>query len=70
MTMQTDVKSIHATSSGVVVGYRTRLKGAIVSPNTSAASRNTVFANNVAKTGTYDIPGSTICTVSITNRIS
>lgn len=68
MAMQYDVKSKHAQSSQVVVNYRTRLKGAIVSPNTSAASRNTVFANNVAKTGTYDIPGSTTCTVSITNH--
>ena len=68
MAMQYDVKSTHTQSSKVVVNYRTRLKGVIVSPNTSAAARNTVFANNVAKTGTYDIPTSTTCTVSITNH--
>jgi hypothetical protein len=68
MTMQTDVKSAHATASGVVVDYRTRLKGAVVSSNTTAATRNAVFADNVAQTGTYDIPGSTTCTVTIANH--
>jgi hypothetical protein len=66
--MQTDVKSIHMTTSGVAVGYRTRLKGAIVSANASAATRNTVFADNLAQTGTYNIPNSTTCTVTITNH--
>ena len=53
MGMQTDVKSSHATTSGVVVNYRTRLKGAVVSANASAASRHAIFANNVTQTGTY-----------------
>jgi hypothetical protein len=65
MTTQYDVKSKHATDSGVLVSYRTRLKGAVVSANATAATRNTVFANNVAVTGTYNIPGSTTCTVTI-----
>lgn len=68
MGMQTDVKAAHATASGVVVPYRTRLKGAVVSANTTAATRHAVFANNVTQTGTYNIPGSTTCTVTITNH--
>ena len=68
MAMQYDVKSAHASASGVLVNYRTRLKGAIISSNTTAATRNTVFANNVTKTGTYNIPGSTTCTVTISNH--
>jgi hypothetical protein len=68
MTMQSDVNSKHATASGVVVNYRTRLKGAVVSANTTAATRHAIFANNSTQTGTYDIPGSTTCTVTITNH--
>ena len=68
MTMQSDVSSIHATNSGVVVNYRTRLKGAVISTNTTAATRHAIFANNVALTGTYNIPGSTTCTVTIANH--
>lgn len=62
MGMQTDVKSAHAQSSKVVVNYRTRLKSVIVSPST-AAQRNTAFANNVSKTGTY---GRSTTTVTVT----
>jgi hypothetical protein len=65
--MQYDVKSEHLTGAGVAVGYRTRLKGAVMSPNTTAA-KNAIFANNVAQNGTYNIPGSTVCTVTITNH--
>jgi hypothetical protein len=64
--MQYDVKSEHSSASGVAVNYRTRLKGVVVSANTSAATRNVVFADNYAQTGTYNIPGSTVCTVTIT----
>ena len=67
-TMQYDVKSAHATTSGVMVNYRTRLKGAIISANAAAAARNTIFANNLPQTGTYSIPGSTTCTVTITDH--
>jgi len=67
MGMQYDVKSLHAQSSKVVVNYRTRLKSVIVSPAT-ASQKNVAFANNVTKTGTYDIPTSTTCTVTITNH--
>jgi hypothetical protein len=63
MAMQYDVKSAHRASSGVAVGYRTRLKGAIVSANATAAARNTVFANNVTQAGTY---GRSTTTVTVT----
>jgi hypothetical protein len=65
MGMQYDVLSEHLTTSGVAYDGRTRLKGAVLSPNTSAA-KNVIFANNVPQSGTYDIPGSTVCTITIT----
>ena len=65
MGMQYDVKSEHLTTAGVAYSERTRLKGAVMSPSTSAA-KNAIFANNVAQNGTYDIPGSTVCTITIT----
>ena len=67
MGMQTDVLSAHATSSGVIVNYRARLKGAIVSANTSAATRNVVFANNTTQAGTYGRSTTTV-TCTITNH--
>ena len=66
MGMQYDVKSKHMSASGVAVNYRTRLKAAVISANAGAAARNVVFADNSSLTGTYNIPGSTVCTVTIT----
>jgi hypothetical protein len=67
MAMQYDVKSTHLSASGVVVSYRTRIKGAIVSANASAATRNTVFADNLTQTGTYGRSTTTV-TVTIANH--
>ena len=67
MAMQYDVKSAHTSESGVAVGYRTRLKGVLMSPSASTTV-NSVFANNVSVSGTYDVPGSTVCTVTINNH--
>jgi hypothetical protein len=67
MGMQYDVKSYHNTVSGVAVGYRTRLKGVLISPST-AVTYNTSFCNNLSLSGTYNIPGSTVCTVTIANH--
>ena len=64
MTMQYDVKSAHNTVSGVAVNYRARLKGVLISPST-AVTYNTSFCDNVSLSGTYDVPGSTTCTVTI-----
>jgi hypothetical protein len=66
-TMQYDVKSVHNTVSGVAVGYRTRLKGVLISPSTSVTF-NISFCNNTSLSGTYNIPGSTTCTVTIANH--
>jgi hypothetical protein len=66
-TMQYDVKSVHNTVSGLAVGFRTRLKGVLISPST-AVTFNTTFCNNVSQSGTYNIPGSTTCTVTIANH--
>jgi hypothetical protein len=52
MGMQFDVKSIHAAVSGLMVGYRTRLKGAVVFPFTGATGY-TAFVDNVSISGTY-----------------
>lgn len=67
MGMQYDVKSYHNTVSGVAVAYRTRLKGVLISPSTSSTF-NVSFCNNTSKTGTYDVPGTTVCTVTIANH--
>ena len=64
MTMQYDVESYHNTVSGVAVPYRTRLKGVVISP-VSSTTYNVAIANNVPQSGTYDIPGTTTCTVTI-----
>ena len=64
MGMQTDVLSYHNTASGLAVPYRARLKGVLISPTTSV-SFNTVIVDDVTQTGTYDVPGSTTCTVTI-----
>jgi hypothetical protein len=66
--MQYDVKSKHMTASGVAVSYRTRLKSVIVSANTTAAERNTVFADNVPQLGTYSITSTTM-TVTVANTL-
>lgn len=63
MAMQTDVLSYHNTVSGVAVDYRTRLKGVVVSPSTST-TYNTSIVDNVPISATYDIPGTTVCTVT------
>jgi hypothetical protein len=52
MGMQFDVKSIHAAVSDLMVGYRTRLKGAVIFPF-STATGYTVFVDNVSVSGTY-----------------
>ena len=65
MTMQYDVKSFHVMA-GTPTGttQRTRLKGAIVSNTSSGTPANVFFANNTYISGTYNVPGSTTCTVT------
>ena len=50
--MQYDVKSIHAAVSGLMVGYRTRLKGAVIFPFTGATGYS-AFVDDVSIAGTY-----------------
>lgn len=50
--MQYDVKSIYASASGVMVPFRTRLKGAALSAADSAAG-TVIFLNDSTITGTY-----------------
>jgi hypothetical protein len=66
MGMQFDVKSIHAAVSGLMVGYRTRLKGAVVFPFTGATGY-TVFVDNVSVSGTY-ARSTTTATITATNH--
>ena len=66
--MQYDVKSYHNTVTGVAVPFRTRLKGVIVSPQ-SSSTFNVSFCDNVAQTGTYArVSPSTTLTVTIANH--
>jgi len=66
MGMQTDVKSFHvSTGTPASVSGRVRLKGAVVSNTSSGTPANILFANNVIISGTYNIPGSTTCTVTV-----
>jgi hypothetical protein len=66
MAMQYDVKSQHGGVSGLMVGYRTRLKGAIVFPFTSATGY-TVLVDNVSITGTY-ARATTTATITAANH--
>jgi len=67
MAQQYDVHSFHNTESGVAVDYKTRLKGVVISPSTSV-TYNISFCDNAYVSGTYDVPGSTVCTVTIANH--
>jgi hypothetical protein len=67
MTMQYDVKSYHNTATGVAVNYRTRIKGIVISPSTTS-TLSVSFANNIPELATYDIPGTTVCTVTYANH--
>ena len=67
MAMQYDVKSYHNSASGVAYAGRTRLKGVLISPSTSV-TYNTSFCDNTSLSGTYDVPGTTTCTVTIANH--
>lgn len=66
MGMQYDVKSIHASVSGLSVGYRTRLKGAVIFPLVTA-TRYSVFVDDVSVTGTYSRT-TTTATITATNH--
>ncbi len=69
MGMQYDVKSKHLSASGVAYGSRTRLKGAILSANATAAARNVLFMDNAPQAGTYSI-ASTTMTVTVANSLA
>jgi len=66
--MQYDVKSYHATASGLAYDGRVRLKGIVLSPSTSVTYNSCVVDTVGALSGTYDIPGSTTCTITIANH--
>ena len=68
MGMQYDVKSKHRSTSGVIYGSRTRLKGAILSANAAAAARNVLFMDNNPQAGTYSIASTTL-TVTVANSL-
>jgi hypothetical protein len=64
--MQTDVRSFHVSAgTPASISGRVRLKGAVVSNTSSGTPANILFANNVIISGTYNIPGSTTCTVTV-----
>ena len=66
MGMQTDVKSQHGGVSGLMVPYRTRLKGAVVFPF-SGATEYTVLVDDISVSGTY-ARATTTATVTAVNH--
>jgi hypothetical protein len=66
MGMQTDVKSQHGGVSGLMVPYRTRLKGAVVFPF-SGATEYTVLVDDQSISGTY-ARATTTATITATNH--
>jgi hypothetical protein len=66
--MQYDVKSFHASASTLAYDGRVRLKGVITSPTASTVFNTAVLDTAGALSGTYNIPGSTVCTVTIANH--
>ena len=66
MAMQYDVKSKHASASGLMVGYRTRLKGAILFPFTGTTGY-AAFVDNVSIVGTY-ARSTTTATITAVNH--
>jgi hypothetical protein len=66
MTMQYDVKSQHGGASGLMVSYRTRLKGAVVFPF-SGATGYTVLVDDQDIIGTY-ARATTTATITATNH--
>ena len=66
MTMQTDVKSYHVTTSRTVTTSQVRLKSITVSPNTASLRSSAVADPTFSKTGTYArLAASTTVTVTI-----
>jgi hypothetical protein len=66
MAMQYDVKSKHASTSGLVVSGRTRLKGAVMFPFTGTTGY-AAFVDDVSITGTY-ARSTTTATVTAANH--
>ena len=66
MSMQSDVLSFHVMTGTptAVNDFRTRLKGAVVSNTSSGTPANVTFSNNSTVTGTYNVPGTTTCTIT------
>jgi flagellin-like hook-associated protein FlgL len=50
------------TPAGITA--RTRLKGAVVSNSSSGTAANVTFSNNTTVSGTYNVPGTTVCTIT------
>jgi len=66
MAMQYDVKSKHASASGLIIGYRTRLKGALMFPLTGTTGY-AAFVNDVSISGTY-ARATTTATITAANH--
>ena len=66
MSMQSDVKSQHASVSGLMISSRTRLKGATIFP-LSGATGYSAFVENTSIAGTY-ARATTTATVTAANH--
>lgn len=69
MTIQTDVKSQHAAVSGLMVSYRTRLKGAVIFPF-SGATGYSAFVENTSISGTYTRTTTTATVTAVAHGLS
>lgn len=66
MAMQYDVRSQHASESGLMVAGRTRIKGAVMFPFTGATGY-AVFVDNISIVGTF-ARSTTTATVTAANH--
>jgi hypothetical protein len=71
MSQQFDVKSQHMNASGTAVPFRTRLKGAVISPDTGAAGQVVFYDTSfVGATYTRSTTTVTVTTVNPHNLFS
>lgn len=66
MTMQADVKSQHAATSGLMIPYRTRLKGAVIFPFSNPTGY-CAFVDDIDIAGTF-VRATTTATITSVNH--
>lgn len=67
MAMQTDVKNVHANASGSLVGYRTRVKGVVIT--STGGATGTMLLKDGGSGGTTQIEVDVPATAAFHNVI-